>query len=79
MSLHQRLRRVFDDTLRLDPATADGDLRFLQTPGWDSLGAVLLTAAIEQEFAIEIDVDEALRIDSFGQALETLHQHGVTG
>lgn len=77
MSLDTRLRSVFDTVLELDPKLADSTLRYQETPGWDSLGAVLLISSIEDEFHVEIDTERALKMDTFSAAATLLRELGV--
>ncbi|CAG9192965.1 Acyl carrier protein [Paraburkholderia tropica] len=79
MSLEARLRPVFNTVLELDASQPDETLRYQETPGWDSLGAVLLVTAIEDEFSVEIDTSRALKMDSFAAAVSTLRELGVAG
>ena len=68
MSLDTRLRSVFNTVLELDKTLPDSALRYQETPGWDSLGAVLLISSIEDEFKVEIDTERALKMDTFNGA-----------
>jgi acyl carrier protein len=77
MSLDTRLRSVFDTVLELDTKLPDSALRYQQTPGWDSLGAVLLIGAIEDEFHLEIDTGQALKMDTVGAAVRLLRELGA--
>ena len=77
MSLDARLRSVFDTVLELDTSLPDSALRYQQTPGWDSLGSVLLISSIEDEFHVEIDTDRALKMDTFSAAAQLLRELGV--
>jgi acyl carrier protein len=76
-SLNTRLRRVFDTVLEIDTSLPNAELRYQQTPGWDSLGAVLLIASIEDEFGVEIGTERALRMETFDAAVRLLHDLGV--
>ncbi|MGF6241679.1 MULTISPECIES: acyl carrier protein [Paraburkholderia] len=78
MSLDTRLRSVFDTVLQLDTGLPDSALRYQQTRGWDSLGAVLLVSAIEDEFHVEIKTGQALKMDSFEAASRLLRELGAT-
>jgi acyl carrier protein len=79
MSLDTRLRSVFNTVLELDTKLPDSALRYQETPGWDSLGAVLLISSIEDEFQVEIDTDRALKMDTFSGAVQLLRELGVPG
>jgi acyl carrier protein len=76
MSLDTRLRSVFDTVLELDARLPDSALRYQETPGWDSLGAVLLISAIEDEFHVEIKTEQALKMDTFEAAAHLLRDLG---
>ena len=52
--------------------------RFFEDLGADSLDAVELTMAIEEEFGNEIPDDEVESIGTFGQALAYLREHKTT-
>jgi acyl carrier protein len=77
MSLDTRLRSVFNTVLELDATLPDSALRYQETPGWDSLGAVLLISSIEEEFHVEIDTERALKMDTFNGAAQLLRNLGV--
>ena len=72
--LRDRLRAVFDAALNPGAGTADAQLRYQDTPGWDSLGSVLLVSMIEDEFGVEVDVRQAMSMDSFGAALRLVRE-----
>jgi acyl carrier protein len=77
MSLDTRLRSIFDTVLELDASLPDSALRYQETPGWDSLGAVLLISSIEEEFQVEIDTDRALKMETFSGGAQMLRELGV--
>lgn len=43
--------------------------KFEELPGWDSLRGVTLLAVLDDEFGVEIDMDELMEFETFG-ALE---------
>lgn len=70
MNLHERLTMVFrkvfgNDTLLLTPDMTADDIE-----EWDSFSHVNLILAIEIEFGIEFDQNEAMNFENVG-ALET--------
>ncbi|MEV6105826.1 acyl carrier protein [Streptomyces sp. NPDC051940] len=78
MSLEARLRQVFVDALELPPDIVVEELRYEQVRTWDSLGHVLLVSSIENEFDIEIEIEQSLDMDSFRAALALLERKGAT-
>lgn len=77
MTLEQRLRAVFREALELEPDTDPAELVFRNHPNWDSLGHMTLVVAIENEFGVEIDVDQIIEIDCFEAAANVLRKAGV--
>lgn len=72
----QRLEEVFRGVFELG---ASDDVRRLAQgghPKWDSLGHMLLIAAIESEFGVSIDTADALEMKSFEAAQRWLDGNG---
>lgn len=44
---------------------------------WDSLATVTLVAVLEEEFGIEVPVDELPNLTSFEQVVEVVQRQGV--
>lgn len=69
MSVEERLRSVFQETLELDE---DVEIRTLDRESvdvWDSLAQMLLVVAIEREFGIELTTDDVIDLESFDGAV----------
>jgi len=77
MSLYERLRTVFVTTLELRPGADVESLRQWADPEWDSMNHAALLAAIESEFGLELEPEDAVRVDSFGAAASVLRDRGV--
>lgn len=67
-----RLRAVFVDALALDPGVDVDALAFRDIPAWDSVGHMALVAAIEDEFAVQLDTDQVIDLSSFAVARDML-------
>jgi len=70
--LDARLRKIFGELFHLDPATIPDDARRGELDGWDSLGHLDLVSALEREFGVSIDTDQALEIETVGDASRVL-------
>lgn len=46
-------------------------------PAWDSVGKIGLVTALEDEFSIEIEVEEILSFNSYAAGVEILKNHGI--
>lgn len=67
-----RVKKVFNSTFEVDPQivtlrTAPEDIR-----GWDSMGHVTLANGLEQEFHINLDVDELMEMENVREIVRIL-------
>lgn len=77
MSVSDRLRTVFVDTLGLGPDVDVENLKYRDIEQWDSLGHMTLVAAIEDEFGVQLDTEQVIDMSSFKVALDMLRGMGV--
>ena len=62
-------RRVFGKETTITPDTPARDLK-----GWDSLNHVILIRELEKEFAIEIDLFDALELTSVREIIRIIDE-----
>jgi len=67
-----KLASVFADVFGLSPEHVHPDLGPGDVEIWDSVGHVMLVAAIEVEFSIQFDVDEIMEFSSFQAILSVI-------
>ena len=48
-----------------------------ETEKWDSIGHMMLIAALEEAFSIEFEPEEMLELDSYGKGIELLRKKGI--
>jgi len=77
MSVSDRLRTVYVDTLGLGPDVDVENLKYRDIEQWDSLGHMTLVAAIEDEFGVQLDTEQVIDMSSFKVALDMLRGMGV--
>jgi acyl carrier protein len=46
-------------------------------PGWDSMGALMLIAELDERFQLELSAEESRTLRSIGDALAFLKRHGA--
>ena len=73
--VQERILTVIKNFDKVDPAKVQSTSKFGDDLGLDSLDAVEVVMAIEDEFAIEIPDAEADRIGSVGEAVEYVAAH----
>ena len=80
-SIAERVREIVAKQLKVDLDRVADNAYFVQDLGADSLQSMELIAAFEDEFDIEMDEDEAVKIKTVGSAIEFIErvvaeQHG---
>lgn len=77
MSLNDRLRAVFVNALELPDGVDVESLKYRDIQQWDSLGHMTLVAAIEDEFAVQLETEQVIDLSSFKVAVDMLRGLGV--
>jgi len=63
-----RVRKVIAAVLKIEPATIPDDANFVFDLGADSMQSIMLVAGFQEEFAIEMDEDQALQVQTVNDA-----------
>jgi acyl carrier protein len=72
-----RLMRCFASTF---PSASRDEIRSATLeamPGWDSLRGVTLLAVLDEEFGLQIDLDQLLELGTFGALNRYLTERGT--
>ena len=77
MSVNDRLRTVFVETMQLDEGFDVENLKYRDIEAWDSVGHMALVAAIEDEFDVQFDTDQVIDMSSFKVAVDMLDNMGA--
>ncbi|GAA4965524.1 acyl carrier protein [Kineococcus glutinatus] len=77
MTLRDRLRATFARAFELEDSVGTEDLRYQSLPGWDSIGHMVLVAAIEEDFGVELGIEQTMDLKSFDGAVELLEELGA--
>jgi acyl carrier protein len=70
-----RLVRCFAAVFPSLPADSIARAGVSNTEGWDSVASVTLVATIEEEFGIELDIQDLAELISFEKILDYLQQN----
>lgn len=81
MSVAERVKQVTAQMLKVDLEEVQDDSHFVRDLGAESIQSIELVAAFEEEFDIEMDQDEALSVQTVGDAVTYIErviaeQHG---
>ncbi len=64
-----RVRKVIIQVLKVDESEVGAEANFIFDLGADSVQSILLVAAFEEEFEVELEEDEALAIQTVSDAV----------
>ena len=70
MSVEERVRKVVVQVLKVDESKVTAAAHFVRDLGAESIQSIELVAAFEEEFDIDMDQDEALDVETVGDAIE---------
>ena len=76
-TVEERVVEIIVDQLGADPSEVTMDARFREDLEADSLDLVELMMAFEEEFGGEISDEEAMSIETVGQAVDLLKAYGA--
>ena len=74
--MKNRILEIITDNLNLDPKVIeenDDVLSFNKTKGWDSLAHLSIMTDLEDEFNIEIDIDDMEKLVSLSDILDYMN------
>ena len=72
----QKYNNVFVDTFEVDPKDLE-TLRFKESELWDSVGHMMLVAALEDAFEVMLEPEDMMSIDYYTKGKEVLARYGV--
>ena len=70
--LDSRIRAAFAKILHVDPASLKDDTRRGELEAWDSMAHLDLVAELETQLSVQIEPDDALAIETFGDARQVV-------
>lgn len=70
--MDQRIAEVFNAVFQLPPEQLTDALTPQDVAGWDSLGHVRLVTQLQEQFGVEFEVDEIMRMETVGEIKKIL-------
>lgn len=74
--MDDRIRRVFKSVFQIPPERIQDSLSPQDVAGWDSLGHIRLVTALQDEFGLEFELDEIMRMGNVGEIRKILAARG---
>ena len=72
----EKYQQAFKETFLVEEEKLS-DLKYQDIPEWDSVGHMALVAALEENFQIELDIDDIIEFSSFEYGKEILKKYKV--
>jgi acyl carrier protein len=76
VSTIEQYNRSFIDTFSVQVEMLH-DLKYQDVPDWDSVGHMSLMSSLEDEFKIEMDIDDIIDFSSYETGKAILRKYGV--
>jgi acyl carrier protein len=70
--MDQRIAEVFNAVFEVSPEQMTDSLSPQDVAGWDSLGHVRLVTRLQEEFGVEFEVDEIMRMENVAEIRKIL-------
>jgi acyl carrier protein len=70
-----KIKRIFCDELGLDEGAVNDGTAYDSTDAWDSLKHLQLVGRLEEEFGIEISVDDIVAMSTFLKVKEIVNKN----
>jgi acyl carrier protein len=67
-----RVKKAFNSAFELDPQMVTLDTAPEDIAAWDSMGHVTLASCLEQEFRVNLDVDELMAMENVREIVRIL-------
>lgn len=71
----ERVKKVVSEVLKIEQSEIDDDANFIFDLGADSMQSMLLIAAFEDEFDIEMEVEKAQEVQTISGAVEFISSY----
>jgi acyl carrier protein len=74
----ERYEQVFRKVFNLSESEKPETLEYQSIKQWDSVGHMALIATIENEFSIQLEVDDVIDFSSFEEGRKILEKYGIS-
>lgn len=76
MTNEEKYNKAFIESFRVDQDRLKG-LKYQDINAWDSIGHMLLMTALEDEFGIELDIDDITDFSNYEEGKKILSKYDV--
>ncbi|MET4139111.1 acyl carrier protein [Pedobacter sp. UYP1] len=77
MNMSPKLQEVFATALAISSDQITDDLAYQSVPEWDSMSHMILISELESTYAIAIETEDLLEMNSVTNVISGLQKYGV--
>ena len=78
MKNKKKYQDIFIESLSIDAASFNEDIKYNEIPEWDSIGHMTLMSSLEEAFDISIETDDIIDFSSYTKGKEILRKYKVS-
>ena len=72
-----KFEKLFADFFDIQESDVNDDIKYQEIEKWDSINHLNFVSKLEEEYDIELDMDEIIDMSSVGKIKEILRKHDV--
>ena len=77
MENKKKYQDIFIESLSIDAASFNEDIKYNEIPEWDSIGHMTLVSGLEEGFKISMETDDIVDFSSYKKGIEIRKSLGV--
>tara|TARA_A100001015_G_scaffold321643_1_gene453671 strand:+ start:1943 stop:2182 length:240 start_codon:yes stop_codon:yes gene_type:complete len=77
MENKKKYQDIFIESLSIDAASFNEDIKYNEIPEWDSIGHMTLVSGLEEGFKISMETDDIVNFSSYKKGIEILEKYKI--
>ncbi len=73
--MEEKIQKIFQDVIGVDPSVDRATVVYSEIPGWDSVAHMALVAALEEAFDCMLDMDDIIDMSNYDKAVEIMAKY----
>tara|TARA_B100001741_G_C16419489_1_gene535474 strand:+ start:504 stop:743 length:240 start_codon:yes stop_codon:yes gene_type:complete len=78
MENKKKYQDIFIESLSIDAASFNEDIKYNEIPEWDSIGHMTLVSGLEEGFKISMETDDIVDFSSYKKGIEILGKYKIS-
>lgn len=73
--MEEKIQKIFQEVIGVDPSVDRATVVYNEVPGWDSVAHMALVAALEEAFDCMLDMDDIIDMSSYEKAVTIMTKY----